>query len=71
MSTLLKVRGIGASRHKSKEFVTLFLYFLGKNGAGKLVYTSLTCEIHLVEGLRANLLRRNDIILPENFVIII
>ena len=69
MSTPLKVRGIGASRHESDEFTALSLYFPGKDGAGKLVYASLRCEIHLVEGLRANLLIGNDIILPENFVI--
>ena len=56
-------------RHKSEEFAALSLYFSGKNDAEKLVYASVRCEIHLVEGLRANLLIGNDIILPENFVI--
>lgn len=69
MSTLLKVRGIRASRHESKEFVALSLYFLGKNSARKLVYALLRYKIHLVKGLRANLLIKNDIILPKNFVI--
>ena len=69
MSTPLKVRGIGASRHESDKFAALSLYFSGKDDARKLVYALLRCEIHLVEGLRANLLIGNDIILPENFVI--
>lgn len=69
ISIPLKVRGIRASRHKSEKFVVLFLYFLRKNGAGKLVYTLLSCEIHLVEDLRANLLIRNDIMSPKNFII--
>lgn len=69
MSTPLKVGGIGASRHKSEKFAALFFYFLGTNGAGKLVYTLLRCEIHLVKGLRANLLIGNGIMLPKNFVI--
>lgn len=69
MSTPLKVRGIGALKHKSEEFTALFLYFPRKDGAGKLVYASVRCEIHLVGGLRANLLIGNDIMSPENFVI--
>lgn len=56
-------------RHESNKFAALSLYFPGKDGAGKLVYASLRCEIHLVEGLRANLLIENDIMSPENFVI--
>ena len=67
--TPLKVRGIGASKHKSGEFAALSLYFPGRNNAGQQVYTSLTCEIYLVKDLRANLLIGNNIISPEGFVI--
>ena len=69
MSTPLKVRGIGASKHKSEEFAALSLYFPGKDDAGRLVYASVRYEIHLVDSLRANLLIGNDIMSPENFVI--
>ncbi len=69
MSTPLKVRGIGASKHESREFAALSLYFPEKNNAGQLVYASITCEIHLVEDLRANLLIGNNIMFPEDFVI--
>lgn len=69
MSTSLKVKRIRALRYKSEEFAALFLYFPEKDGVGKLVYALLRCEIHLVEGLRANLLIKNDIMLSENFVI--
>ncbi len=69
MSTPLKVRGIGASKYESGEFAALSLYFPEKNNAGQQVYASLTCEIHLVEGLRANILIGNDIMSPESFVI--
>lgn len=69
MPTPLKVRGIGASKHKSGEFTTLSLYLLGRNNAGQLVYASLTCEIYLVKDLGANLLIRNDIMSPEDFVL--
>lgn len=69
MSTPLKVRRIRALRHKSEEFTALSLYFLGKNGIGMLAYAFVKYEIHLVESLKANLLIRNNIISPGNFVI--
>ncbi len=68
MSTLLKTRGIRASKHESGEFAALFLYFPGKDNAGQQVYTFLTFKIHLAEGLRANLLIGNDIISSEGFI---
>ncbi len=69
MSTLLRVREIRSFKHKSGEYAALFLYFLGKDNAGQQVYASLTCEIHLVEDRRANLLIGNNIMSPENFII--
>lgn len=69
MSIPLKVREIGASKHKSRKFAALLLYFLGKNNVGQLVYTPLTCKIYLVKDLKANLLIGNNIIFPEGFVI--
>ena len=69
MSTPLKVRGIGASKHKFSEFAALSIYFPGKNAVGDLVYAAFWCEIHFVEGLCANLLIGNDIISPEGMVI--
>lgn len=69
MSTLLKISGIGASKHKSREFAALLLYFSGKNNTEQLIYAFLTCEIHLVKNLKANLLIGNDIISPKGFVI--
>ncbi len=69
MSTRLKVRGIRFSKHEFEEFAILFLYFLGKNDGGQQVYTSLSCEILLVESLRANLLIGNNSMSPEGFII--
>ncbi len=69
MSTPLKVKEIGASKHEFGEFTALFLYFPGRDNVGQQVYASLTCEIHLVESLRANLLIGNDIMSPEDFII--
>lgn len=69
MLTPLKVRGISAFKHKSEEFANLSLYVPDKNDAGQQVYTSLTCEIHLVKGLRSNLLIGNSIMSLEGFII--
>lgn len=69
MSTPLKVRGIGALKHKSLEFATLSLYFPDKNSVGDLVYASLQCEIYIVEDLCANLLIGNNIMSPEAMII--
>ena len=69
MSIPLKVKGIGASKHESSEFAALSLYFPSRNAIRDLVYAALRCEIHLVEGLRANLLPGNDIMSPEAMVI--
>lgn len=69
MSMLLKIRSIGVSKHKSSKFAVLSLYFSSRNNIRKLVYTLLQCEIHLVKGLRANLLIDNDIISPKAMII--
>lgn len=69
MSTLLKIRGINALKHKSAKFPVLSLYFPGKNNTEQLVYAALNCEIHLVEGLQANLLIGNNILSSKRVVI--
>lgn len=69
MSIPLKVRGIGGSKHEFSKFAALSLYFPGRNAVGDLVYAALRCEIHLVEGLYANLLISNNIMSPETMII--
>lgn len=69
MSTFLKVRGIGTSKHKFLEFAVLFFYFPSRNSIADLVYVSHESEIHLVESFQANLLIGNDIISPKAMVI--
>lgn len=69
MSTSLKVRGIGASKHKFAQFAELFLFFPGENNKRQKVYASFKCKFHLVDGLRANILIGNDIFALEKFVL--
>lgn len=69
MFIFLKVRGIRVSKLESAEFAILFLYFLGKDSTGRLVYALIRCEIFLVKELRANLLISNNILSQESFII--
>ena len=69
MSTHLNVSGIGTLRHKSAQFATISLYYSGENQAGQQVYAPIKCELHLVDGLRVNILVGNDILSPESFAI--
>ena len=60
MSTPLKVRGIGASKYESTQFAELSLFLPGKDNKGQKVYAFIRCELHLVKGLRANILVGNN-----------
>ena len=63
----LKVRGIGASRHKSEKFALTALYMPGLNKEGLEVYACVQCKLHLVNGLKANMLIGNDVLCIEGF----
>ncbi len=65
----LKVRDIGASRHESWQFALRTLYIPGTDQKGRKVYTSITCELYLVDGLKANILVGNDVLCTEDFAI--
>ena len=69
MPVPLKVKGIGASRHESKEFALTALHIPGLDREGSEVYACIKCELHLVEGLKANILIGNDIHCTEGFTI--
>lgn len=69
MSTPLNVREIGTLKHKSAQFAVLSFYFPGENQTGQQMYASILCELYLVDGFLANILIRNDILSPEDFVI--
>ena len=69
MSIPLKIRGIGTSKHESAQFAEVALFLPGESNKGQRVYASIRCELHLVEGLRANILIGNNILAPESFVL--
>ncbi len=66
---LLKVRGIGASRHKSGEFALTTIYIPGVDKTGREVYASISCKLHLFNGLKTNMLVGNNVLYMEGFAI--
>ena len=69
MSSPLKVRGIETSKHESAQFAEVSLFLPGENLEGQQVYASFKCELHQVDGLRANILIGNNILAPEGFIL--
>lgn len=62
MAVLLKVRRIGSTKHNSDDFVSVPLYFLGRDKNKQLVYAQIDRKLHLVDGLKADILIGNNII---------
>lgn len=69
MAVPLRVHGIGTSKHESDEFVSMAIYFLGVDKHKQLVYACIHREMHLVNGLKANMLVGKDIIMPKSIMI--
>lgn len=69
MSISLKVREIEASKHEFAQFAKLSLFFLEKNNKKRNIYTSIKCELYLIDGLKANILIGNNILTSESFVL--
>ena len=69
MATPLSVRGIGSSKHETGEYVCAPLYLIGTKDDDSPAYACLRRELHLVDGLKANMLIGNDIIGPEGILI--
>lgn len=69
MLNLLKIRRIGASKHKSAQFIALSLYFPGKDKVEQQVYVSIKCKLDLIDSFQANILVKNNILSLKGFVI--
>ena len=69
MSTPLKVKGIWTSKHKSAQFAEVSFFFPGDSNKRQRVYTSIRCKLHLVKGLRTNILIGNNILALKSFVL--
>lgn len=69
MPVSLNVRGIGVFKHKLSNFALTTVYIPGLDRNGREVYTSITCELHLVDGLKINMLIGNNLLCTEGFII--
>lgn len=65
----LKVRGIVTSKYKLNEFVFATLYILSLNQRGLEVYVCIKYALHLIEGLKANVLIGNNVFYTKSFTI--
>lgn len=62
MTTLLKVRGIGASKHKTDKYMLELFYLFIKNNNKKWFMVCICQKLHIVKNLRINFLIKNNII---------
>ena len=69
MASLLKVRRVGASKHKTSEYLITPIYLPGQNTSGEEVLACFRRELYLVDDLRAKILLGNDILGPEGVVV--
>lgn len=69
MSVLLKIRSIDALKHQSREFALKTIYISDIDKKNHEIYASISCKLHLVDGLKANMLIGNDVLCTEDFAI--
>lgn len=69
MTIEIIVRDIDVNKHKTKKYVICFIFFRGKDSVGRKIRACLRREIHLVEGLKVNILIDIDVLIFENFVL--
>ena len=67
MASSLQVRGVGASKHVTSEYVTISIHMSDVDKAGDKVLVCIRRGFHLMEDLRANVLTGNDNISPETW----
>ena len=68
MSSPLRVRGVGTSKHETNEFAIVPVFLPGKKD-GKQVLACIRREVHIVDDLRVKMLIGNDVIGPEGIVV--
>lgn len=65
----MKIRRIRVSKYKSAQFAKLFFFFLDENNKEQKVYISFKCKLYLLKNLRADILIKNNILVPESFIL--
>lgn len=69
IATLLSMRSIGFSKHKTDEYVCAPLYLIGTKNDNWPAYAFFHRELHLIDSLKANILIGNNIISSEGILI--
>lgn len=69
MEVLLQVQGIGSNLHITSKYVFTLIYFLAVDEAGQAILAEIKTEIHIVKDLKARMLIRNNVFVPEGFAI--
>lgn len=69
MPVLLKLKGIGASKHKLEDFVLTMVYIPGIDKKDREVYVSISCKLHFVGKLKVNMLVGNYMFYTKGFTI--
>lgn len=63
------MKGINTFKHKSSEYITVLLYFIEMQQDHFFTYASIQHELHLVKGLKVNILVRNNILSAKRILI--
>lgn len=69
MPVLLNIKGIGALKHKSRNFGFTIIYIPGIDKKDCEVYASISYKLHLIDRLKANMPVDNNILCTRGFTI--
>lgn len=64
----MKVRRIGASKHKSTHFTEFSFFLKRENDRGQKVDLFVKYKLYLVKDFKANIMIENNISNPEKFI---
>jgi len=70
MATLINVRGIGANKHQTNEYVILLIYLPSRCAKEEVIAITSPREIHIINQLRAQMLIGNNILQPKKIDIL-
>ena len=69
ITSLLKIRKIESSQHKTSEYIITLYYFSGINNQRNKVFIYIKRKIHVVDDLRVKMLINNDFIKFKKIII--
>ena len=71
MAKPLTVKGIFRNQYNTDQYAILTLRIPGTDNSGKAIEAVMTCKIHVVNNLEANLLIGTDVMVPKGMDIIL